>query len=211
MAVEKKFNGGNAQPQPDESIQRLKEILESLTELEKQPNIDDKQIQDRCNQIIVDLVHFYIPPNASAIKDIQLYLSSIGQLLECLIRKSSASEQIYINCLQTLYGQLVTVGMFIFKYGNSVQYVKFLSISVKKKITEKPSVGSGIIFDIYDQDSISKAIKLLIRNTANMGIDNDNDFKKVTETLSRWLQTYSHIKNLSHCIINFLDGLRVSE
>lgn len=111
MAVEKKFNGGNAQPQLDESIQRLKVILESLTELEKQPNIDDKQIQDRCNQIIIDLVYINIPPNAAAIKDIQLYLSSIGQLLECLIRKSSASEQIYINCLQTLYTQLVNVGM----------------------------------------------------------------------------------------------------
>lgn len=71
-------------------------------------------------------------------------------------------------------------------------------------------MGSGIIFDIYDQDSISKAIKLLIRNTANMGIDNDNDFKKVTVTLCTWLRTYSHLKNLSHCIINFLDGLRVS-
>lgn len=115
MAVEKKLNGGNAQPQPDERIQRFKEILESLTELEKQPNIDDKQIQDRCNQIIIDLVYIKIPPNANAIKDIQLYLSSIGQLLESLIRKSSASEQIYINCLQSLYTQLVTVGMFYIK------------------------------------------------------------------------------------------------
>lgn len=76
---------------------------------------------------------------------------------------------------------------------------------------DSPSAGSGIIFDIYDQDSIPKAIKLLIKNTANMGVDNDNDFKKVTQTLCTWLRTFSGLKNLSHCIIYFLDGLRVSK
>lgn len=123
MAVEKKCNGGNAQSQSEESIQRLKEILESLTDLEKQPNIDDKQIQNRCNQIVIDLVHIIIPPDASAIKDIQLYLPPIGQLLERLIRKSLASEQIYINCLQTLYTQLVTVGMFNEKKKNITKII----------------------------------------------------------------------------------------
>lgn len=76
--------------------------------------------------------------------------------------------------------------------------------------SDSPSAGSGIIFDIYDQDSIPKAIKLLIKNTANMEVDNDNDFKKVTQTLCTWLRTFSGLKNLSHCIIYFLDGLRVS-
>lgn len=75
--------------------------------------------------------------------------------------------------------------------------------------TDSPSAGSGIIFDIYDQDSIPKAIKLLIKNTGNMGGDNDNEFKKVTQTLCTWLRTFSGLKNLSHCIIHFLDGLRV--
>lgn len=75
--------------------------------------------------------------------------------------------------------------------------------------TDSPSAGSGIIFDIYDQDSIPKAIKLLIKNTGNMGVDNDNDFKKVTQTLCTWLRTFSGLKNLCQCIIYFLDGLRV--
>lgn len=87
----------------------------------------------------------------------------------------------------------------------------FVFLFQNSTISEKPSVGGGIIFDIYDPDSISKAIKLLIRNTANMGIENDNDFKKVMEKLSTWLRSYSHLRNLSHCIINFLDGLRASE
>lgn len=43
-----------------------------------------------------------------------------------------------------------------------------------------------------------------------MGVDNDNDFKKVTQTLCTWLRTFSGLKNLSHCINYFLDGLRVS-
>lgn len=81
----------------------------------------------------------------------------------------------------------------------------FLSLSI---CVEKPSAGSGIIFGIYDEASVPKAIKLLIKNTTNS--ENDQDFKQVIMTLCAWLRTFSGTSNISDCIIYLLDGLRVN-
>lgn len=111
MAVEKKFIGGNTQIQTNDSLIRLRELLNKMLFIEQRPDIDDKQIQNECNTVILDLVNINVPSNAGDIKEFQAYLTSIGLSLERLIRKSSAPEQIYINCLQTLYTQLVSHGM----------------------------------------------------------------------------------------------------
>lgn len=111
MAVENKLNGGNAQTQSDESLLRLKHVLDTITQFEQRPDIDDKQIQEQCTDVILDLVKINVPINSSNIREFFDCLISIGHILERLIRKTSASEQIFMNCLQTLYTQLVAQGM----------------------------------------------------------------------------------------------------
>lgn len=219
MAIERNNFGGSAQTSdPEENLNRLKHILEHLTELQEELSVDDKQIQDECNRVVRELVIINIPPSAANIKEFQTFLNLVAQSLERIIRQSSKPEKIFIGCLQTLYCLLVTNG----KNYTHVLLFSFLQMSISLIelthlplinviLPDCPSAGSGIVFDIYDQDSIPKAIKLLIKNTANMGVDNDNDFKKVTQTLCTWLRTFSGLKNLSHCIIYFLDGLRVSK
>lgn len=213
MAIERNKFSGSAQTSDAENIERIKQILDTLTNFEVVRNFDDKRIQDECNRVVRELVIIKVPSNADQIKEFQHHLNAVGQSLERIIRQSTNPEQIFISCLQTLYCELVSNGKRIHFNKNSlfelITHDLYISNSL---LTESPSAASGIIFDIYDQDSIPKAIKLLIKNTANMGIDNDNDndFKKVTQTLCTWLRTFSRLKNLSHCIIYFLDGLRVS-
>lgn len=112
MAIERNEFGGNAQASdPVENLNRLKLILEHLTDLQDSVNIDDKQTQEECNRVVRDLVLINVPTKAANIKELKSYLNSVGQCLENLIRQSSNPEQIFINCLQTLYFLLVTHGM----------------------------------------------------------------------------------------------------
>lgn len=216
MAIERNHFGGSTQSSDLDNSNRLKQLLDTLNDLEQELCFDDKRIQDECNRVVRELVTISIPTTANKIKEFQNYLTSVGQSLERIIRKSPHSEHIFISCLQTLYCSLVSNGKWckwytflcLFYYYRIAVNVDFVVVCCV--FSDSPSAGSGIIFDIYDQDSIPKAIKLLIKNTENMGVDNDNEFKKVTQTLCTWLRTFSGLKNLSHCIIYFLDGLRVS-
>lgn len=112
MAIERNNFGGSAQSSdPEKNLNRLKQILEHLSDLQSDPTFDDKQIQDECNRIVRELVIINVPTAANNIKEFQSHLSSVGQSLERIIRQSSNPEQIFIGCLQTLYCLLVTNGL----------------------------------------------------------------------------------------------------
>lgn len=209
MAIERNNFGGSTQASEPDNLQRLEQIWKTLRDFDEEISFDDKRIQDECNRVVRELVIISVPTEASKIKEFQHHLNAVGQVLERIIRQSSNPEQIFISCLQTLYCLLVSNGKPSVAFSSVLCCGIDHPIFVSLHFTDTPSAGSGIIFDIYDQDSIPKAIKLLIKNTGNMGVDNDNDFKKVTQTLCTWLRTFSGLKNLSHCIIYFLDGLRV--
>lgn len=111
MAIERNNFGGSAQTtDPEDNLNRLKHILEALTDLQDEQIFDDKRIQDECNRVVRELVVIDVPPSAANIKDFQSHLLTIGQLLERVIRQSSNPEQIFISCLQTLYCLLVSNG-----------------------------------------------------------------------------------------------------
>lgn len=112
MAIERNNFGGNAQTSdPEENLNRLKHIVNTLTNLQDiLVSIDDKRIQDECNRVVRELVVIDVPTSAANIKDFQSHLLTIGQLLERVIRQSSNPEQIFISCLQTLYCLLVSNG-----------------------------------------------------------------------------------------------------
>lgn len=111
MAIERNNFGGSAQTtDPEENLNRLKHILEHLTDLHDDPIFDDKQIQDECNRVVRELVIISVPTSATNIKEFQNYLNSVGQSLERIIRQSANPEQIFIGCLQTLYCLLVSNG-----------------------------------------------------------------------------------------------------
>lgn len=111
MAIERNNYGASAQTaDPEENLNRLKHILEALTDLQDVQGCDDKRIQDECNRIVRELVVINVPSSATNIKEFSSHLNSIGQLLERVIRQSSNPEQIFISCLQTLYCLLVTHG-----------------------------------------------------------------------------------------------------
>lgn len=112
MAIERNNFGGSVQTSdPEENLNRLKHILEHLTDLQDLV-IDDKQIQEECNRVVRELVIISVPTSATNIKEFQNYLNSVGQSLERIIRQSTNPEQIFIGCLQTLYCLLVSNGRF---------------------------------------------------------------------------------------------------
>lgn len=111
MAIERNNFGGSVQTtDSEENLNRLKRILERLTELHDDTVLDDKPIQDECNRVVRELVIISVPTSATNIKEFQNYLNSVGQSLERIIRKSANPEQIFIGCLQTLYCLLVSNG-----------------------------------------------------------------------------------------------------
>lgn len=117
MAIERNNSGGSAQTSdPEENLNRLKHILDHLNDLQDDPVIDDKQIQDECNRVVRELVIISVPTSATNIKEFQHFLNLVGQSLERIIRQSSNPEQIFIGCLQTLYCLLVSNGEYYFTF-----------------------------------------------------------------------------------------------
>lgn len=111
MAIERNNFGGSAQTSdPEENLNRLKHILEHLTDLQDDSVIDEKQIQEECNRVVRELVVISVPTPATNIKEFRNYLNLVGQSLERILRQSTNPEQIFIGCLQTLYCLLVTNG-----------------------------------------------------------------------------------------------------
>lgn len=111
MAIERNQCGGNTQTfETEENLNRLKTILQHLTNLQDD-SIDEKQIQEECNRVVYKLVLINVPTLAVSIKEFQSCLNSIGHCLENIIRLSSNPEQVFINCLQTLYLLLVKNGI----------------------------------------------------------------------------------------------------
>lgn len=135
MAIERNNFGGSAQTtDPEENLNRLKRILEQLTDLQDELTVDDKHIQDECNRVVRELVFINIPKSAADIKELQIYLNLVGQSLEHIIRQSSKPEQIFISCLQTLYCLLVANG----KYQNFLSSFFFhlqMFISIMNELT----------------------------------------------------------------------------
>lgn len=117
MAIERNKVGGSTQStEPDHSIIRLKQILETLNEFGEKIILDDKYIQDECNRVVRELVVINVPTAVDYIRDFRNYLISIGQVLERIIRQSSNPEHIFISCLQTLYCLLVSNGKQIWNW-----------------------------------------------------------------------------------------------
>lgn len=72
-----------------------------------------------------------------------------------------------------------------------------------------PSTAAAIVFNIYDDELIPKSIHTLLTNTHSD--DLEQDVKKVIVTLCNWMRTASGYVYLNKCIIDLLEGLRVSE
>lgn len=72
----------------------------------------------------------------------------------------------------------------------------------------KHSNAAAIVFNIYDEELIPRAIHLLLTNSPSNDVD--CDVKKVISTLCCWLRSSSGYVHLSKCIVDLLEGLRVS-
>lgn len=111
MAVERKEFSGNAHTiEPAESNRRLKRILDSIAQLEELFHIEDNQILDEYRQIIDELVDIEVPKSAADIKEFQINMMTITEIMERIIRKSPKADQIFIECLQMLYTTLLSHG-----------------------------------------------------------------------------------------------------
>lgn len=159
----------------------IKILLADLESIESRI-VTSQDVRRMCLSFIERLSVVNMPREANLLKEYNNDWLKFGHILERIIRNSDQFEQILMTCLQTLYGIMLK--------------------------NEKTSPAAGIIFNIYDEALMPKAIKLLLTNSSN--IDIDDDIKKVITTLCIWLRMHSGYTNLNRCIIDMFDALRVS-
>lgn len=95
---------------PHENHDGLEPVLEAVLQLQQHDVIDDKQLQDECSTIIKKLVNIKAPKTAQQIKEYQNCLVKITKTMAIFIDRSTDAERIFINCLRTLYEQMLSNG-----------------------------------------------------------------------------------------------------
>lgn len=181
MAVKEKFIIEEKLLVPDGFI-HIKTLLADLEEIESRI-VTSQDVRRMCLSFIERLSFVYVPIEASLLKEYKNDWLDFGNILERIIRSSDQFEQILMTCLQTLYGIILK--------------------------NDRTSAAAGIIFNIYDETLMPKAIKLLLTDSPNLDID--LDIKRVITTLCTWLRMHTGYTNLNRCIIDMFEALRVRQ